>query len=82
MLRIFEQNVVRKIYGPVREEESVEIRKKKEIMGILQSTGIVEFINPLRLRQNGHVERMQRLRMPQKNCDGYTGRNKEKRKTT
>jgi len=59
----------------------LEIRKNKEIRDILQSTGIVEFINPLRLRQNGHVERMQKLRMPQKkNCDGYTGRNKKKGK--
>jgi hypothetical protein len=66
VLRIFELNIIRKIYGPGKEEEVVEIRKNKEIRDILQRTDTVKFIKPLRLRQNGHVDRMQQERMPQR----------------
>jgi len=42
---------VRKMYGPVKEEESKRIRMNKELQDILQEADIANFIKLLALRR-------------------------------
>jgi hypothetical protein len=46
-LRVFERKIVRKIYGPIKEEEKWRIRTSNKIQGILQGDSIAKFINLL-----------------------------------
>jgi hypothetical protein len=65
-LRIFERKIVRRIYGPINEEESWRIRTNKEIEDILEGAYTVKFIKSLRKRWCGHIECMNNERMPKK----------------
>jgi hypothetical protein len=57
-LRMFERKIERKIYRPIEEVTWRRVRTNKDIKNILQRTGIVKFIESLRLRCYGHVKRM------------------------
>jgi hypothetical protein len=50
--------VLRKIYGPVYDNEIWRIRTNKEMMALYQELDIVAEIKKVRLRWLGHVERM------------------------
>jgi hypothetical protein len=52
-----ERNIVRKIYGPVKEEEREGIRMNKELQHILQEADTENFIKLLGLRWYAHVEK-------------------------
>jgi hypothetical protein len=65
-LRIFERNIVRRIYGPINEGESWRVRTNKVIEDILKGEDIVKFIKSLRLRCFGYIERMNIERMTKK----------------
>jgi hypothetical protein len=54
ILRIFGRKLVRKIYVPIKEEESCRIRTSKEIQDILQAVYIVRFVKPLRPIRYSH----------------------------
>jgi hypothetical protein len=48
----------------VKEGECWRIRTNTEIQGILHGESFIKFVNSLRLRCYGHVERTQNRRMP------------------
>jgi hypothetical protein len=61
-LRIFENKVLRRIYGPKRDEVTGEWRRlhNKEFYTLFYSAYIIRVIKSRRLRWAGHVARMAR----------------------
>jgi len=59
-LRLFENRVLRRIFGPRRDEVTVERRKlhNEELNDLYSSTNIVRMIKSRRMRWAGHVARM------------------------
>jgi len=64
-LRVFENRVLRKIFGPKREEVTGEWRKlhKEELNNLYSSLNIVRVIKSRRMRWAGHVARMEEGRV-------------------
>jgi len=79
-LAVFERKILRKIYGPVKENELWRIRPNNELETIIKGKNIVRFIKCQRIRWLGHIERM-RHRNPKKNVVWKAVCNKTKRKT-
>ena len=65
-LAVFERKILRKIYGPVRENELCGIRRNYELEAIIKGENIVRFIKCQRIRWLGHIERMQDTAIPKK----------------
>ena len=61
MLTVFENGILRRIYGPVRDEESGEWRRRHniELRELSRLLPITSHIRSQRLRWAGHVARMQ-----------------------
>jgi hypothetical protein len=59
-LRVFEDKVLRRIFGPKRDEVRGEWRKlhNEELNDLYSSPNIVRVIKLRRMRSAGHVERM------------------------
>jgi hypothetical protein len=57
---------MRKIYGPVKENELWRIRRNDELEDIIKGENIVRFIKSHRIRWLGHIERMQDTAIPKK----------------
>jgi hypothetical protein len=59
-LRVFENRVLRRIFGPKRDEVTGEWRKlhNEELNGLYSLLNIVRVIKSRRMRWVGHVERM------------------------
>jgi len=57
---------LRKIYGPVKENELRRIRLNDELEAIIKGENIVRFIKCQRIRWLGYVERMQDTAIPKK----------------
>jgi len=58
-LRIFERRILRKIFGPVQnEEESWRIRMNYELNKLIENADRVRFIKSGRIDWIGHVMRM------------------------
>ena len=57
---------MRKIYGPLKENELWRIRRNDELEAILKGENIVRFIKWQRIRWLGHIERMQDSAIPKK----------------
>jgi hypothetical protein len=59
-LRVFENRVLRTIFGPKRDEVTGELRKlhNEELNGLYSLTNIVRVIKSRRMRWAGHVARM------------------------
>jgi hypothetical protein len=59
-LRVFENKVLRRIFGPKRDEVTGEWRRlhNKELYAVYSSPNIIRFIKSRRLRWAGHVARM------------------------
>jgi hypothetical protein len=66
ILAVFERKILRKIYGPVKENELWRIRRNDELEDIILGENIVRFIKIQRIRWLGHVERMQDTAIPKK----------------
>ena len=54
-LAVFDRKILRKIYGPVKENELWRIRRSDELEAILQGENIVRFIKCQRIRWLGHI---------------------------
>ena len=57
---------MRKIHGPVKENELWRIRQNDELEAIIKGENIVRFIKCQRIRWLGHVERLQDTEIPKK----------------
>jgi hypothetical protein len=59
-LRVFENRVLRRIFGPTRDEVTGEWRKlhNKELHDLYSSPSIIRIIKPRRMRWASHVARM------------------------
>jgi len=65
-LAVFERKILRKIYGPVKENELRRIRRNDELEVIIRGENTVTFIKCQRIRWLGHIERMQDTAIPKK----------------
>ena len=65
-LAVFERKILRKINGPVKENEIWRIRQNDELEDIIKRENIIRFIKCQRIRWLGHVERMQDTAIPKK----------------
>ena len=65
-LAVFERKTLRRIYGPVKENELWRIRRDDELESIIKGENIVRFIKGQRIRWLGHIERMQDTAIPKK----------------
>jgi hypothetical protein len=61
-LRVFENNVLRRIFGPKRDEVTGEWRRlhNEELHALYSSPNIIRVMKSRRLRWAGHVARMGR----------------------
>jgi hypothetical protein len=57
-LRVFEKRVLRKIFGPKREEDGSLRKLHHDVHSMFSSSNIVRVIKSRRMRWAGHVERM------------------------
>ena len=67
-LAVFERKILRKIYGPVKENELWRIRRNDELEAIIKGENIVRFIKCQRIRWLGHIERMQDTAISKEGC--------------
>jgi hypothetical protein len=66
-LRIFEWKILRKLFGPVQEENGIwRIRKNCELNELIGNADIVRFIKSRRMAWLGNVTRMDGGRMPRR----------------
>jgi hypothetical protein len=66
-LRIFERRILRKIFGPVQNEDgSWRIRMNCELNEVIGNADIVRFIKSRRIAWLGHVMRMDDKRTPKR----------------
>jgi hypothetical protein len=80
-LAVFERKVLRKIYGPVKENEIWRIRQNNELEDIIKRENIIRFIKCQRIRWLGHLERMLDTALPKKDALWKAVCDKTKRKT-
>ena len=66
-LRIFERRILRKIFGPVQNEDgSWKIRMNYELNELIGNADIVRFLKSRRIAWLGHVTRMDDKRTPKR----------------
>jgi len=66
-LRIYQQKILRKIFGPIQDENGIwRIRKNHELDELIGNADIVRFIKSRRMAWLGHVMRMDGGRMPRR----------------
>jgi hypothetical protein len=66
ILQRFERKILRRIYGPVRQEREWSIRNTEEIDNIIRKKDIVRFVKARRISWISHLERMEDSRMPKR----------------
>jgi hypothetical protein len=73
---VFENRVLRRIFGPTRDEVTEEWRKlhNEELHNVYSSANIIRMIKSRRMRWAGHVARMGRIGM---HIGYWWGRQKE-----
>ena len=59
-LRIFDRQILRKIFGPVNIDNVWRIRNNMEIDKLIEGADIVRFMKAQRIEWLGHIQRMER----------------------
>jgi hypothetical protein len=62
ILRIFERQILRKIFGPVNIDSVWRIRNNMEVDNLIEDADIVRFIKAQRIKWLGHIQRMDQAR--------------------
>ena len=70
MLLTWERKILRKIYGPTKENGQWRIKTNEEMRTKYKSQDIVTVIKIRRLEWLGHVSRMNKIRGVKKFCEG------------
>jgi hypothetical protein len=65
-LRIFERQILRKIFGPLDIDSVCRIRNNMEIDNLTEGADIVRFIEAQRIKWLGHIQRMDQARPTEK----------------
>jgi hypothetical protein len=65
-LLVFEQKILRKIYGPVKDRDNWRIRTNSELDTLTGGVNIVHHIKAQKLGWLGHMQRMEDARMVKK----------------
>jgi hypothetical protein len=65
-LLIFERKIFRRIYGPKYEDEEWKSRMNRELEELSKGENIVKWIKGQKISWLGHLERMEKDRMPKK----------------
>jgi hypothetical protein len=75
---MFERKIIRRIYGPVMENNVWKIRYNEELYALLTGEELIRFIKSQRIRWLWHVQRMEDNTMPQRMIKGrlYSKRRK------
>jgi hypothetical protein len=68
-LRIFERQILRKIFGPVNIDNMWRIRNNMEIDKLIEGADTVRFIKARRIKWLGHIQRMDPARPARKLLD-------------
>jgi hypothetical protein len=68
-LRIFERQILRKIFGPVNIDNIWRIRNNIEIDKLIEGADIVRFIKAQTVKWPGHIQRMDQARSTRKLLD-------------
>ena len=68
-LRIFERQILRKIFGPVNIGNIRRIQNNMEIDKLIEGADIVRFIKAQRIKWLGHIQRMDQARPTRKVLD-------------
>jgi hypothetical protein len=68
-LRIFERQILRKIFGPVDIDNIWRIRNNMEIDKLLEGADILIYIKAQRIKWLGHIQRMDQARTTTKLFD-------------
>jgi hypothetical protein len=63
-LAVFERKILRKMYGPVKENELWRIRRNDELEAIIKGQNIVRLIKCQIIRWLCHIERKQDTAIP------------------
>jgi hypothetical protein len=76
-LLIFERKILRKIYGPVEDQDTWRIRTNSELDTLTGGVNIVRYIKAQRLRWFGHIQRMEHDRMVKKLTTNHSGKDQQ-----
>jgi hypothetical protein len=68
-LRIFERQILRKIFGPVNIDNIWRTRNNMELHKSIEGADIVRFIKAQRIKCLGHIQRMDQARPTRKPLD-------------
>jgi hypothetical protein len=68
-LRIFERQILRKMFGPVNIDNVWRIRNNMDIDKLIESADIVRFIKAQRIKWLGHIQKMDQARPTRKLLD-------------
>jgi hypothetical protein len=68
-VRIFERQILRKIFGPVNIDNVWRIRNNMEIDNLMDGADIVRFIKAQRIKWLRHIQRMDQVRPTRKLLD-------------
>jgi hypothetical protein len=70
-LGIFERRILRKIFGPVQNEDGFwKIRMNHELNDLIKNADIVRYVKGKRMAWLGHVMRMEGERIPKRALSG------------
>ena len=69
-LLIFDRKILRRIFGPTKENKIWRIKSNDELDKLIKHENIVNYIKAQRLSWFGHVQRMPETRAAKRNLNG------------